>query len=232
MLTKSWAGALVLSGLFISGCAGQYACRDQLLAPEGYNSKILMVGCGAGGDTRPGMTSERGFVLQKDPNGNEFVTALDTGFASEGSTKNAALGIVNTAVHGGLQAVTAGQFKPNKYNSNITVSGSQETNQAQHQGQEQTQGQNQDQTATGGQGGEGGKGGEGGQGYGGHATASPTVSSSSDSRSRSGAGANANADSSSNSSASNNNQPNSYNRRNSDDYNYNYNRPKTHRGGW
>ncbi len=138
----------VFGALFFSGCAGQLACKSHLEEPHGFTSKILLVGCGDGGDIRPGLTISRGFVLQKDSDGNEYVSSLDTGFASEGSTKNLGLGIVNTGVQGGLQAVTAGQFKPNKYNSNISVSGSQnqspelnqntETNQLQG-GQQQVQ---------------------------------------------------------------------------------------------
>lgn len=144
-----WKKFVVLSFLiFVSGCAGAYSCKDQIMQPPGFSSQIYMVGCGTGGDTRPGMTSDRAFVIQKDSDGNESIAPLDTGFASEGSTKNKVLEIINTGAQGGLQAVTAGQFKPNKYNSSINNSGTQ--NQTSTQANEQTtdvnQSQNQNQS--------------------------------------------------------------------------------------
>ena len=127
--------------LLLAGCAGDFACKERMLAvPSGFTSQIMMSSCGAGGDLRPGMTSERGFVFQKDSVGNETVTSLDTAFASEGSTKNKGLEIVNTGVQGGLQAVTAGQFKPTKVNSNINggdVTANQNNKQSNVQSQQQ-----------------------------------------------------------------------------------------------
>lgn len=133
------------------GCAGKFACKEELIkSPPGFKSQVMMVSCGAGGDTRPGMTSERGFIFQRDSEGNELVTPMDTGFASEGSTKNKGLEIINTGVQGGLQAVTAGQFKPNKHNSTTNLSnagGNQNQSNDQSQSQQQEQAQKQHQEA-------------------------------------------------------------------------------------